>query len=687
MRFSRNWIAEYTDLPDDRQVLSDVLSMLGLVVDDMRDLGDDLLLDLDLPSNRPDVMNHFEIARELSVARALPLRTPRETESDALDNQGLPTDEVAGVTIEDRRGCMRFMARAVFDVKIGSSPAWLCQRLESIGLRPINNVVDVTNFVMWELGRPMHAYDLDELQGQCLVVRPASPSERLTTLDEIERELTSDDLVIADAERPIGLAGVMGGMSTAVTETTTTVLLECACFDAVTVRRMAKRHGLHTDASHRFERGMSVQGIRAATERAAQLIAETGGGTVSASGLDVQGQVPPAVTLHLSAARLRSYLGASIEPAKVTGILEGLGFGAKPAEEGTTVQVPPRRGDVRLEVDLIEEVARFHGYDRLPSTLPVLRGADGRGLSPALADEARLRRTCAALGYWEALTFVFTSEAEQRPFLLPDEDPVVLSNPLSEAMGVLRRHLVPGLLASLVRNLNNGASRVRLFEIGRSFAAETGGAPPLERRSLALVACGPALPRHFCDGSRELDLLDLKGNLDTLAARMRWQQWDWQPAAVPGLQEGLAAHLAVGESILGFAGKLDPDAARAFGSDLAIWVAQIDIHDLVGAPHPPLRVTPLPRYPASARDVSLLVASDVAYARVEREVLSLQDLPLTGIELIDVFRGRELASGHMSLTLRLTYRSTERTLTAEEIEAAHESVVAHLERSLGARRR
>lgn len=683
MRFSRNWIAQYTDLPDDLQELSGCLSMLGLVVDDMRPTGDDLSLDLDLPSNRPDVMNHVEIAREISVARGIPLRRP----PSEFTASGPATAEIASVTIADPDSCRRFLALALIDVAIAESPAWLRDRLESIGLRPINNVVDITNFIMWELGRPLHAYDLDKLGGHCLQVRYASAGERLVTLDEVERQLTADDLVIADADGPVGLAGLMGGTGTGVTESTTRIVLECACFDAVTIRRMAKRHGMHTDASHRFERGMSEEGITAAIDRAARLVLETAGGKAAGSGLDVLGHVPPPVTLQLGAEHLRGYLGVDIEPHVVIDILEKLGFGATSTPDGYSVAIPPRRGDVSLGVDLIEEIARFHGYDRLPGTLPLLRRADGRGLSPELRDEASIRAICAAQGYWESMTFVFTSEAEQSVFVAPEHGVVELANPLSEATGVLRGSLLPGLLASLARNLNRGATRVRLFEIGRTFTPAPDSGPPIERRRVGLVACGTSAPRHFQSPGRDNRIADLKGALETLRARMQWPEWTWSSATVPGLQAGLCARLEDAGRPRGIAGKLDAAAGEPFGIDVPVWVAELLIDDLVGRRRPEFRVATLPRFPASARDVSLLVPAAVHFAQLQSAAESIPAAPLVGFELLDVYRGADVVAGSSALTLRLTFRSDERTLTAEEIEAAHESVVGHLESEFGARRR
>ena len=683
MRFSRNWIAAYAELPGDTRTLAEALSMLGLVVDDARPSGEDLVLELDLPSNRPDVMNHVGIARELAIRLRVPFRPPV---IGALGD-GPDTASLAEVLLEDPSGCTRFVACAVLDVQIGESPAWLRERLEAIGLRPINNVVDVTNYVMWELGRPMHAYDLDRLAGHRLRVRRARAGETLVTLDEVERRLTVEDLVIADDERPVGLAGVMGGADTGVTAQTRRVLLECACFDAVSVRRMARRHGLHTDASHRFERGLSHEGILQATVRAAGLLAEFAGGRVAAEVIDARTAAPEPLGLSLRRTRLDGYLGTAVPDAEVREILERLGFAVRPAAHGWDVSVPLRRTDVSREVDLIEEVARFHGYDRLPSTLPLLRRSDKRGASPPLRDERHLRALCAALGYWEAMTFVFTAEPQQRGFLPADAALLPLANPLSEDMAVLRRSLLPGLLDAVARNVNRGTDRVRLFEVGRSFRPGEGDAPPLERRTLALVAYGPAAAPHWARPARAMAFADLKGDVETIGRRMGWGRAEWTRLDRDGFQSGSVARVLWPEAT-GVAGKVDPAVAARYGLETPVWAAELDVEAALGRPRTPRPVAELPRFPASARDVSLLLPADVAYGQVEK-VLREQaaGLPLEQVRLLDVYTGEDLPAGHRALTLRLTYRSSESTLTSEQVEAAHEALVAHLEQQLGARRR
>ena len=681
MRFSRNWIADYTDLPEG-DALHEAMSMLGLVVDDARPVGDDVMLDLDFPSNRPDAMNHLGIARELAIAADQPLRPPQaEFPADA----GLASNELASVEIHDE-SCIRFVARVAIDVTVGPSSEWLRARLEAIGLRPINNVVDITNFVMWEMGRPMHAYDLDKLAGNALIVRSARKGERLVTLDDIDRELGVEDLVIADEQRAVGMAGLMGGNDTGVTDATERVLLECAFFDAVTIRRMSRRHGMHTDASHRFERGLSVQGIEEAMDRACALLHELAGATISASAIDVVGQVPETRRITLRSARLSGLLGVDVPAAEVARILTGLGFDLEANDEGLEVTVPPQRVDVAREVDLIEEIARFYGYDQFPDTLPLLRRRDGGGLQPELVDEMQLRTIAASLGFWEAMTFVFSSEAEQAPLLGAEAACVVLENPLSEAFAVMHRNLTPGLLAAAGRNRSVGEHTVRLFEIGRTFVPQE-GTDVEERRRLGLLALGDVAPPHWSTASRATNFSDMKGAVETLWNRMRWPVLGFSPTDTEGLQNGTCAEIRCEGAVVGFVGKVDPAVAASVSLHSEVWVAELDIEDFAGRPQAPVELAALPRYPAAERDISLLVRNGTPYSGVVTALGDATETPLVGYRLLDCYGGDDLPDGTSVWTLRLTYRSDERTLTAEEIEAAHDAAVERLREHLDAERR
>jgi phenylalanyl-tRNA synthetase beta chain len=538
MLFSRRWLGDYVDLPADTARVAERLTFAGFTVEGVKrlapaageatrdagvaDLTDDVL-DIDVTTNRPDCMNHFGLARELSVLFAAPLSPPgtRPLPLSAVPQPATPEiPETAEITVEveveveDPADCPRYVARVVDGVRVAPSPAWLVRCLEAIGQRSINNVVDVTNFVLWEMGQPLHAFDLDRLEGGRIVVRRGRPGERLTTLDGVDRPVDADVLVIAEAARPVGLAGVMGGRDSEVTAGTTRLLLESACFERALVRRTAKRLGLHTDASHRFERGTDLEACLAAADRAAALIAALAGGTVVPGAVDVRAAVPAPRTGHLVLARLNAFAGAEVRAEDVERWLVGLGFGLRPValaeagEAGGTagidgtertvrgaaaarpawqVTVPTwRRFDFEpgpdgfvYEADLFEEVLRIHGLDSIPAALPALPGSDGPRTERQRV-RGHVRRLLAGAGFAEAVNFGFEDPrvASGLPTLRPGVAPLMLANPLSEHHSAMRRSLLGNLLESARFNQRRGAAAVRLFEVGTVFFPRSSSPDP-----------------------------------------------------------------------------------------------------------------------------------------------------------------------------------------------------------------
>lgn len=689
MLFSRNWLRRYIRLPDSVEEVADALTRCGLVVDGIEQRPGDLVFDLDVPTNRVDAMNHVGVARELSVTFDTPLLwPPPELPAVAPEEGDVEAGGRAAVDIEDLTACPRYAARVVLGVKVGPSPSWMTELLEAIGLRPLNNVVDITNFVLWELGHPLHAFDLDRLTDQRIIVRRARQDEKLVTLDEVHRKLDPGDLVIADSATPVALAGVMGGAHSRVHEDSTDVLLEGAWFDPLTVRRTAQRLALHTDASHRFERRPAIDGMLAALDRAAALIAEIAGGTVCRGTLDVHDELPARRHVGITVDRVNRLLGLELDGGRIGTILEALGFELDGDGDAFEVTVPHSRPDVERPEDLVEEVARHHGYDRLPATLPALEPKTSAGRRQVLS-ERRLQRLCAACGFREAVTMSLSSPAEQEHFVAA-EDVVAISNPFSENLSVLRGSLVPGLLGVVSHNLNRGVDRLRLFELGRRFLAAQGDAeenPVDERTSLALLAVGADLdPGRRGDDDHPPDLLDLKGALQEIGRRLGWPGWTWQRSDRPGLEPGLAARLE-SDSAAGWAGRVSAAVSDALGIEAPVWVAEIDVDGLLALPPAALRYRPLPRYPASQRDLSIVLDREVTFDEVRALVEGHDGLPLESLELLDVYTGEDIPDDCRSLTLRFTYRAPDRTLTSGEIEAAHESFLALLESQLNARRR
>ncbi|HXU32344.1 MAG TPA: phenylalanine--tRNA ligase subunit beta, partial [Thermoanaerobaculia bacterium] len=581
MRFSCEWLARYVDLSDPIE-LSLQLTAAGLAVEQIEKHGDDTIFDVEVTTNRPDAMCHFGLAREIATILDRPLRLPAVA-PEAGGASGVSTEQRStdfiSVEIDAPDLCPRFVGRVVRGVKIGPSPDWLRCALESIGLRSISNVVDVTNFVLWELGQPLHAYDLAKLGGAKIIVRRAGPRERIKTLDGVERMLTPEILVIADAEVPVGVGGVMGGFDSEVTSSTVDLFIEGAHFDRAAVRRATRALNLKTDASHRFERGADFEGCRVGVDRAALLIAEIAGGEVLAGAIDVRPGKRKPRRGRLEHDKLEAFAGARIAPDSVERWLSGLGFSPRPAgpESGHgdawDVQVPswryfdfvPRQAedDAPFEevypADLYEEILRLHGFDPVAPTLPALSGADAPK-NPILARRARIQDRLAACGLAETVQYSFIDPQDEAklPLLAPEGVAVPLINPLSERLAVMRRSLLPGLVETARFNKRRGAAAVRLFEVARVFYRVPGqavddGSLPLQPERIALVVGGRVGTPW--EHQAELDFFDLKGAIECVANEFG-VDFAFRAAAPRGLVPGLAAEILLGDRPVGVIGRL-----------------------------------------------------------------------------------------------------------------------------------
>ena len=688
MLFSSNWLARYVELPEETSHLAELLTRCGMVVEDIRSHSDGALLDLDIPSNRVDAMNHYGLAREIATARRSDLQAP-----EILVNESDPaTDQLTAIAIDDLNGCPRYTARLIRGVKVEPSPQWLANLIESIGLRPLNNVADITNFVLWEFGHPLHAFDFDQLVDHQIVVRRARKSESLVALDHIEHNLTSSDLVIADGQRPVALAGVIGGAETSITNDTVNVLIEGAWFDPATVRATAHRLNLHTDASHRFERSPAHDGMLLAIDRAASLIQEIGGGALSRGTIDVVGTLPEPVSTTLRQTRLKGLLGIEVPSSEVEEILTRLGFSLEAKTGGYDVGVPSFRPDVTREEDLIEEVGRHNGYDRLPATLPVVRSIQDSG-TPEIFGDQRLKQSLVAAGCREIMSSSLSSLLEQSGFVGQVEDLVSINNPISEELSVLRAHLVPGLLGAVAHNLNHGQTSLRLFEVGRCFAGPLTDDGVTEYWSMAIALTGSQRRDHWKDVSTPVDFYDLKGIVEHVTKQMAWPKWQWGAGKSPGIDQSATALIrngAGGNIPAGWAGRISADTAQTFDIDAEVWVVELNIDKPIGLPHPTTPYRPVSRFPGGSRDVALVLPEASDYGVVEttvRVAAAEAMLPLAGITLIEIYKGDEIPPGHRGMTLRFTFRAADRTLTAAEIEAGQKKLVDTLSKKLGARQR
>ena len=702
MRILVSWLRELVAVPGGGVgELADALTRHGFEVSSVEPApdvpgrppgGPDGVLDLEITTNRPDCLSVLGIAREVSTIYGTPLVAPRLAEPPEAAAEVPVTIEDAGVA-----ACPRYAA-SVADVRVSPSPAWMAARLEAAGVRPINNVVDVTNYVLLELGHPMHAFDLDRLAGGELRVRPARPGETVRTLDGVERTLRDDMLVIADGARAQAVAGVMGGADSEVRDGTTRVALESAWFDPVSVRRTSRRLGLSTDASYRFERGADVEAPVRAMRRAHALLAEIGAGSPRGGIADRYPAPRPPVTVGLRHARIGSVLGVEVAPAFVPATLERLGFGVEPGPEqsgGPTwrVTAPAHRVDVSREIDLIEEVARHHGYHRLPSTFPALRRPPAAP-GAALVRRRLLRRVLTAAGCSEAITYGFIEEAAARPFVAADDEIRRLANPLSETFAVLRPSLLPGLVDAFIYNRRRGRRDVRLFEIGHRFTAGAGETP-----GVAVVVAGPAASEHWSDGERwqaggrgggrvpQADFFDLAGLLERVldaagvapifaAANGRGPGWlaAGRSAVVEAPAAGETAPLT-----LGWTGQLAPAIAADRGLPAAggaVYVAELDLDAVARAGTDRRRVvaSPPPRYPSIVRDIAIAVDRSLPAATVRDTIRAAAPDSLVGVRAFDRYEGRGVGDGQVSLAFRLTFRRGDRTLTDAEVQRTMQEI-------------
>ena len=688
-----SWLRELVDVPVPVDELADRLTMCGFEVGavepwpaDPRDPegAPDAVLDLEITTNRPDCLSVLGIAREVATAWGAELRFPPAAAAEP-DAAG---DAIA-ITIEDADLCPRYSG-ALAQVTVGPSPPWLARRLEAADVRPINNVVDVTNYVMLELGHPMHAFDLDRLAGPEIRVRRARAGETVRTLDGVDRTLEPDMLAIADAERPQAVAGIMGGAASEVGPGTRTIVLEAAWFDPISVRRTSRRLGLATDASYRFERGADVAAPPAAIRRAHRLLADIGAGTPRGALVDRFPAPPTPVEVRLRHARLGRVLGQTVDEGFVAPALGRLGFEPTPAAgaDGAAwrVRVPTFRVDVRREEDLIEEIARHHGYDEIPTTFPALT----RPAPPPGAWRARdrlVRRLLTGAGLSEAVTYGFVEEAAARAVHPEPGDVVALRNPLSERGAVLRPSLLPGLVDSVVHNRRRERHDVRLFEIGSRFRRGDGEAPAL---GIAIAGAGAAA--HWSAPSRPADLFDLTGIIARLCSGFGLEA-SFEPGPAGHLVAGRRArvHVATGDDrvVLGEAGQLDPAVAAARGmpgSD-PVYVAELDLRPLDLGAFDRLRAAPVPRHPSVTRDISVEIDDALPAARVRDTIRAAAGPTLVEAVEVDRYTGSGVAAGAVSLSLRLTFRAPDRTLTDAEVQRNTDAVLQALAETHHAKQR
>jgi len=680
MKISYNWLSELVTLTLNPKELAERLTMAGLAVEAVERIRDDHILDFDLTSNRPDALSHIGIAREA----ALICGTSLISRNSALNEVNESVEAAASVEILDPDLCPRYAARVVRQVKVGASPKWLVDRLESIGQRSVNNVADITNYVMFEMGQPTHAFDLDLLHGARIIVRRPRAGEEITTLDGFTRELAPEMLVIADADRPVAIAGVMGGADTEISGRTTNVLIESAYFNPSSIRHTAKALGMDTEASYRFARGVDFEAQVRAADRVAEMIAEIAGGQVLKGSIDVYPAPISRDSVSLRESRIERLTGLKVPIQQASEILRGLGFDVESDDQQKRLRAcpPSFRVDVSREEDLVEEVARHVGYDLVDVTLPAW-GGEGRYLGGD-SHRRNVRRALISIGLDEAYSFSFVSGERDRLFRRGGHA-ITIVNPIDVNQSEMRASLLTGLLDSVQHNFNQGTRDVKLFEIGRVFEASSDERPG-EREVLALAMTGSVLEDDW-RGAKQVEFFDIKGAIELVLSTMNISGFTINRARVEYLHPGQSAVLERDGAEVARFGRLHPRVASLYKFRQPVFVAEIELDKLFALRPADVRYHALPRYPAASRDVSALVPDSVMWGDIEEAVRGLGIPEIASVRVFDMYKGKDMPDGLHSLAFRVIYRAQDRTLTDEEVTVMHERVRAELQARFGAQLR
>ena len=675
MKLFPQWIRDFVDLSVDDHRLAEDLTAVGIAVEGIGGTGADTVFEMEIGTNRPDAMNHYGVAREAAAIYGVELR-----EFSALSSQDSAKtrggDAPFPILIEDPQSCPRFSARVIRGASIKPSHEKVAHRLSLLGQRAISNAVDATNYVLWEMGKPTHVFDLDLLEGGKLIIRRAKEGEKLKTLDGVERSLSAEDVVVADANRAVSLAGVMGGYDTMITDKTRNILIESAWWDPVVIRKTSRRHGIHTDASHRFERGADFESTIISCDLVAKLIVDSGGGEMAGDVVDVIARKIDQAPVVLRVSEVQRILGGKIDAGEIFRILKKLGFGVIPegqADQQFRVHIPSWRLDVEREIDLIEEIARLHGYDRFENTLPAYSGEVVE--LPHARAQAEVRKRALALGYNETVSLTFISHEDAEKFA-PETRVLELENPLSEEASMMRTSLAPGMLDMLAWNLNRDSGDVRLFEMGSVYEASDG--ERTEPRRMCLGATLGAL-KHSQPVGAVLDVSKgeqadaaeafrgLKGDVETLLGPFAVGTLTWDRETAEYFHRGRSARALVDGAVVAQLGQVAQEVAAGRKLRDGVFLAEIDVEALFRRGLRQVRFESLGKYPTVERDFSFVFADAVAFGEMGKAVTDLRLRELREFRPVEIFRGGAIGAGKYSILLRAKFQSQERTLREDEV--------------------
>ena len=692
MRISFSWLKEFLELSIHPEVLARQLTMTGCEVTALTQVDEDWILEMEVTPNRPDLLSHLGMARETAAVLGRAFRFPRWLKREVAPLRAAPPN--FSVTIDDPGDCRRYVGVIIEGIQGKPSPSKLADRLTRLGIRPINNVVDVTNLCLLEFGQPLHAFDLDKLEGGTIQVRRADPREILVTIDGVSRPLTSEHLVIADARRPVALAGVMGGRDTEISPATRRVFLESAWFNPIRIRKAARGLKLSSESSYRFERGVDLSMVPMAALRAARQICALTGGAIKGGLIDVGEVRLPGRRISLRPHKAREVLGMRLYPMQQRRFLERTGCRVTGVGRSFKVEPPSWRGDLKIPEDLYEELARLWGYDRCPATLPPImrQVVDSRWVAPEdpwIEKETRIRTLLAASGGQEILTYTLVNPESYARLKLPETNTVPLLNPLSQEYSVLRKTLLAGALETLARNLNRKtADSFYLFELGRVYRPDAALTPassraeraaPFERRALSLLSAGSA-PTSWEGRLGSFGLFHLKGTVQYLCERLRLGPLKMAIEQGPPYLSGQAVVFRLGEKILGSAGRIDPKILSSFeiSEEVPAAYAELDLELIAELTPESLSVHPLPKIPPVSRDLAIIIPEEISHEAIQRTIQQAGQPLLNSAILFDLYKGSQIPAGKKSLAFRLSYSAGDRTLTNEEVATAHQRIVEAL---------
>lgn len=680
MKISLNWLKEYVDIEAKPKEVIKKLTFAGLEVGTTEKIGSDVVFDIEITSNRPDWLSHIGVSREVAALFNARVRTVKTDKLKAkTKNNGS-----FSIEIRDKQGCPRYVGRLIKNVKIAQSPKWMVKRLENVGFRLINSGADITNYCLFETGQPMHAFDFDKLRGGKIIVRRAKKGESITTIDGVKRELDESILIIADAEKPIAIAGIMGGIDTEVGENTKNILLESAYFDPIIVRRASRKLGLSTESNYRFERKVDLENVMFSSARAAFLYKEITQAKISEPAVDINFVKKETRKINLNCAIVKRIIGAQISSKEILSILIALGFNVQSTrqKDSLAVTVPSFRNDVSLEEDLVEEIVRIWGYDRIEEAMPTLVAHVEPAYSKQYSYKQKIRRLMLSQGLDEAVTFSLLSKKNMEDSMTLFDKPVLLVNPLSAEQEYMRSSLLPSFLKIINLNLNRRNKEIKLFEIGKIYN-KANSEEYKEQETLAIVLCGSRF-QNWQDHAKTADFYDIKGVVEVLLERLGMEKFELQRKVFDFYTPAESVEVIVNNKTLGHLGRIDRKVLKNFDINSDVYFAQLDIKLLVSCAKPDYKFLPLAKYPSSPRDVAIVVKEDVAAEEALAIIREVAGGLAAKIELFDVYKGNQVPANHKSLAFSIEYQSRESTLTEEQINKTHTAVQEELLKRLNA---